>query len=77
MDLEFQHKKKSYPLNMINGAKFDGTRNRIVLSMVQTPSVGVVGSHLTTTTQITLTTAESRIAAELYHHFNLILTSRK
>lgn len=78
MDLEYQRKTKSYPLNLINGVKYDGNRNRIVLSMLQTPSSGVVGSHyLTSTTQLTFLTAEAHHASELYQHLNLVLTNRK
>jgi len=78
MDLEFQHKVKSYPLSLINGVKYDGIKNRIMLSLLQPAGTGVVGSHyLSTTTQLTFLTSEPRLAVELYQHFNLILTNRK
>jgi hypothetical protein len=84
MDLEFQHKTKSYPLSWIGGVKFDATKNKVVLTLKQNPFSGAMGSasaaianqYLTTTNQLTFTTAEPRIAQELYQHLNQILTSK-
>jgi len=82
MDLEFQHKTKSYPLSAIRGVKFDATKNKVVLTLNQNPTTSVSAAsaaaahYLTTTNQIVFITKELRIATELYQHLNLILTSK-
>jgi hypothetical protein len=76
MDLEMQHKTKSYPLSSITGVKLDAAKMRVVVSVSQI-SAASVGSHiLPNTSHLTFTTSELSIATELYHHLNSILTTK-
>ncbi|CAG7720698.1 unnamed protein product, partial [Allacma fusca] len=76
MDLEMQHKTKSYPLSSITGVKLDAAKMRVVVSINQL-SAASVGSHiLSNSSHLTFTTTELRIATELYHHLNSILTTK-
>lgn len=76
MELELNHKTKSYPLSAISGVKFDSLKNRIVVSLSQAPSTSSTSHYLSTSTQLTFTTAEHRTASELYQHLNSILTRK-
>ena len=76
MDLEFQNKTKSYPLSSITGVKLDAARMRVVVSVTQMTATGVGSHYLTSTAHLTMITSELRVATELYHHLNSILTTK-
>lgn len=81
MDLEFQHKTKSYPLSSFVGVKYDPMKNRIVISISQYSSHSVpmqMGAHYLTggTSHVTLTTTDRQIATELYHHLIAVIGNK-
>ncbi|CAL8137964.1 unnamed protein product [Orchesella dallaii] len=77
LDLEFQHKTKSYPLSSFSGVKFDAVKNRVVVSINQYSQSSPIGTHyLTGTSHLTLTTLERQVATELYHHLISVIASK-
>lgn len=77
MDLEFQHKTKSYPLTSFSGVKYDQLKNRVVISIGQYSQNTPMGAHyLTGTSHLTLTTADRHVATDLYHHLLAVIGSK-
>ncbi|ODN00009.1 Target of rapamycin complex 2 subunit MAPKAP1 [Orchesella cincta] len=77
LDLEFQHKTKSYPLSSFSGVKYDAMKNRVVVSINQYSQSTPIGTHyLTGTGHLTLTTLERQVATELYHHLISVIASK-
>lgn len=79
MDLEFQHKTKSYPLSSFSGVKYDPMKNRVVVSVGLYPQNAPMqmGAHyLAGTSHLTLTTADRQIATELYHHLISVIGNK-
>lgn len=80
MDLEYQHKVKSYHISNFSGVKFDPMKNRIVISVGQfthsTAPIQMSAHYLTGASQLTLTTSDRHMATELYHHLISVINNK-